>query len=213
MKKRVVTAFITAIMILSLSGCGIGDLLPESKPDNASAVGNVSADEGEDSGSKDPDSAKSFKEYVELRFGPVAGDFDTEITVDDDKSWGVLEDKEYGFQYMINLDNGAEYKDCNTNFAAQYESYINNIEDAALDEIEEKEGVSVEYNSTDSEFIVAELTLDDPSAASELTQQIAKIYEKYDSRHFFDRYLIMAKDSFGNIIGNYLIWHGYEPKH
>ena len=212
MKKRVVTIFITAIMIMSLSGCGIGDLSPGSKSDNASAVENVSTDEGEDNGSKDPDSAKSFKEYVELRCGPVAGDFDTEITVDDDKSWGVLEDKEYGFQYMINLDNGAEYKDCNTNFTAQYKSYINNIEDAALDEIEEKEGVSVEYNSLDSEFIVAELTLNDLSAASELTEQIGKIYEKYDNRHFFDRYLIIAKDSGGSIIGKYLIWHGYEPK-
>lgn len=87
MIKRAVTAFITAIMILTLSGCGIGGLSSESKSDNASAVENVSVDESKDNGSKDPDSAESLKEYVELRFGPVAGDFDTEITVDDDKSW------------------------------------------------------------------------------------------------------------------------------
>lgn len=113
---------------------------------------------------------------------------------------------------MINLDNGAEYKDCNTNFTDQYKSYINNVEDTALDAIEEKAGVSVEYNSSDSEFIVAELTLDDPSRASEFTHQLGKIYEKYDNRHFFERYLIIAKDPDGNIIGDYLIWHGYEPK-
>ena len=212
MKKRVMTVLLAGALILSVSGCTIGNLQIEISDSSSSTGNTVSKDESKDNGSKDPDDAKSFKEYVELKFGPVAGNFDDDVTVEDEKTWGILEDKEYGFQYMINLENGAEYNECNTNFANQYKGYIHSTEDAALDAIEEEEGVSIEFNFLESEFIVAEVTLNDTSKAPEVTEKIGKIYEKYDNRHFFDRYLVTAKSTDGTIIGTYLIWHEYEAE-
>ncbi len=212
MKKRVLSALIAAAMILPVSGCGLESMSFNSKSESTSAGVTTSANEVNDNSSKDPDKAKSLKEYVELRFGPIANDFNADVYEEDDKSWGILEDKEYGFQYRISLDKGADYKDCKTNFANQYKGYIHAEEDTAIDAINDESGVSVEFNFLESEFIIAELVLNDPSRAPELTEKIGKIFEKYDNRHFFDRYLVVAKKTDGDLIGTYLIWHEYEAE-
>ena len=71
MKKRVMTILLAGALIVSVSGCTIGNLQIEISDSSSSTGNTVSKDEVKDNGSKDPDDAKSFKEYVELKFGPV----------------------------------------------------------------------------------------------------------------------------------------------
>ena len=200
---------LAASLAVSFTACDMSTIV---KPDNDNGgITASSADTApaENTGNKDPDKAKSLKEYIILCFGPITDDY-TESVSSDGSVFAIAEDKQYGFMYNVKLDKDQPYSECYSSFANMYEGYIQQQEDEYIDSLVDGFNDTVEFNFFDSEFILAEFSLTDASKAPELTEKLAQVYEKYDDRHFFDEYIIIARDKSGALIGSYALGRGYE---
>ena len=210
-KNRVGIIVLALLTTVSLSACHsaiVDKDIYNSK--SAFQTESSASDEEKRGGNTDPDKANSLREYIELYYGPITDDYD-EMESDGMVSV-IVEDKEYGFMYFVKKAKDAPYSECESNFATMYKGYIHDAEEENIESLVDGINDKVELNFLESDFILGEFSLSDTSKAPELTEKLSAIFEKYDDRHFYDGYLITAKDQNGDLIGSYTIGKGYVPE-